>query len=217
MHVKRKTKIQIIGIIVIVIGIMIGIIPIFLKNNKLKKEKNKVENYINYTSIKEKDIKEEEKKEEVIENPEENKTVENNSNEEDYLLVLEIPKIDFQRGVYPLNSELNTIEKNVQIMKESSLPYVEKGNLVLEAHNGTADIAYFRNLYKLQNGDVAYIYFEGTKYTYVVSDVYDVSKDGDVEIYRDNDKTTLSLITCKKNTKDRQLVVILYLKDKEQY
>ena len=213
MHVKKKTKIQIIGIIVIVIGIMIGIIPIFLKNNKVKEEKNKVENYINNTSTKQK----EEDKEEVIEKHEEDKNIENVSDEEDYLLILEIPKINFQRGVYSLNSKLNTIEKNVQIMKESNLPYVEGGNLVLEAHNGTADIAYFRNLYKLENGDEAYIYFEGTKYTYVVSNIYDVSKDGDVEIYRDDDKTTLSLITCKKNTKDRQLVVILYLKDKEQY
>ena len=70
-------------------------------------------------------------------------------------------------------------------MKESSLPTKEKGNLVLEAHNGTARISYFKELHRLETGDVAYIYYQGIKYTYQVNTIYDVLKDGDVEVMRD--------------------------------
>lgn len=209
MHVGKKTKFQLLGITVVIIGIMIVIIPIFLNINKTNKENSKVEDYIEKTAIINEPIKKENNTEQ------ENKI--NVNNDENYLLILEIPKISLKRGVYSFDSKLNTIEKNVQIMKESILPNVECGNLVLEAHNGTASLSYFKELYKLKNGDIANIYFNGTKYTYMVSDIYDVSKDGIVEVYRDENKTTLTLITCKRNTNDRQLVIVFYLEKKENY
>ena len=76
---------------------------------------------------------------------------------------------------------------------------------------------YFRELHKLDINDIAIIYYKGIKYTYKVDKIYDVLKDGDVEVERDKDKTTLTLITCKKNTKDRHLVIILYLEKMEEY
>ena len=42
-------------------------------------------------------------------------------------------------------------------------------------------------------------------------------KDGNVEVIRNKNKNTLTLITCKRNTQDRQLVVIFYLSKKENY
>lgn len=203
MHIKRKTKKLIFGIIVVLIGIMVGIIPIFYKETAEKKENTKVNDYIKDTSIIEKTIDENNKAEENI--------------KQELLLILEIPKINLKRGVYPLHSEENTIEKNVAIMKESSLPTDLNGNVVLEAHNGTASISYFNQLNKLNIDDQAYIYYQGTKYIYTVDKIYDVKKDGDVEVNRNTNKNTLTLITCKKNTNDRQLVIILYLSSKEEY
>ena len=126
MHIKRKTKKLIFGIIVVLIGIMVGIIPIFYKETAEKKENTKVNDYIKDTSIIEKTIDENNKAEENI--------------KQQLLLILEIPKINLKKGVYPLHSEENTIEKNVSIMNESSLPTELNGNVVLEAHNGTAAI-----------------------------------------------------------------------------
>lgn len=202
MHINAKTKILILGISVIIIGIMIEIIPIFIQKEEEKHQEEKIEDYIQETS--QVSIPEEKKEEKTL-------------SQEEYLLILEIPKINLKRGVYPLTSELNTIEKNVAIMKESSLPTKENGNLVLEAHNGTARISYFNELHRLQIGDVAYIYYQGMKYIYQVDTIYDVLKDGDVEVMRDEEKNTLTLITCKKDTEDRQLVIILYLLEKEKY
>lgn len=211
MQVRRKTKKIVLGIIVILIGIIIGIIPFFEDSKEINDENTKIEDYINSTS-------------QIINNDNLNidKTEKSDdskikTDDEEYLLILEIPKISLKRGVYPFNSKLNTIEKNVEIMKESSLPTDNFGNVVLEAHNGTAKISYFRELYKLRKSDIAYIYYHGIKYTYIVDNIYDVEKDGTVEIYRDVDRNTLTLITCKRNTNDRQLVVILYLLNKEQY
>ena len=48
----------------------------------------------------------------------------------------------------------------------SAMPNVKNGNLILIAHSGTAYIAYFRNLYKLNINDYAYITYKGEKYKY---------------------------------------------------
>ena len=76
---------------------------------------------------------------------------------------------------------------------------------------------YFNQLHKLNENDLAYIYYQGTKYIYSVDKIYDVKKDGNVEVIRNKNKNTLTLITCKRNTQDRQLVVIFYLREKQKY
>ena len=55
------------------------------------------------------------------------------------------------------------------------------------------------------------------KYTYVVSSMYEIEKDGDAEIYRDKDKSTLTLITCKTSDFSKQSIIILYLSKTENY
>lgn len=192
-----KNKKIILGIIIVIIGIMIGVIPIFQKNKQEEKRQKIVNEYIENTTN-------------------ENK-IEKNDNKEELLLIIEIPKIELKTGVYPLNSSLNTIEKNVTIMKESSLPDEINGNVVLESHSGNASISYFKHLYKLNKNDLVNIYYQGIKYIYKIDDIYDVRKDGTVEINRDTFNSTLTLITCKKNTNDRQLVIISYLVNKEIY
>lgn len=72
-------------------------------------------------------------------------------------------------------------------------------------------------MHLLEIGDKAGIYYEGIKYTYRIENIYDVEKDGSVEVNRDINKNTLTLITCKRNTEVRQLVIILYLSSKEKY
>lgn len=223
MHVKKKNKSYILGIIIIIIGVIIGIIPIFINKEEKKVESSQIDDFLLSTSV----LKTEEKESSNIDNNsnENNEVVgtkENNASgtnvvTNNYLMVLEIPKIELKKGIYPLESKLNTIERNVAIMDGSSLPDIENGNLVLAAHNGTGKIAFFNKLHKINLGDKAYIYYQGIKYIYEVDNIYDVEKDGDVEIKRDTSKNTLTLVTCKKNTDDKQLVVILYLLNKEEY
>jgi sortase A len=134
-----------------------------------------------------------------------------------YISVLEIPSIGLKKGLVDKNSKYNNVKYNIQIIKNSTMPDKEKGNFVLAGHNGNSSVSFFKNLDKLSIHDVIYVYYKDYKYTYILNKIYETQKDGQIEIYRDYDKTTITLITCKTNTKDKQVVYIGYLKDKQLY
>ncbi|MBR3198839.1 MAG: sortase [Bacilli bacterium] len=120
-----------------------------------------------------------------------------------------IPKINLEKNLYSINSKLNTVNKNIQILKNSDMPDKENGNFVLAAHSGNSSVSYFHNLYKLDIGDEVIIKYNNHKYIYAVDKKYEVIKTGKVSIKRDKNKNSITLITCKE--KDKQLVVIGYL------
>lgn len=129
-----------------------------------------------------------------------------------YIAVLKIPKINLEKGLVEKSSKYNNINYGVQILKESDSPDVINGNVILAAHSGTANISYFRNLDKLDLGDDAIIYYQGNTYNYKVVKKYDVDKTGKINIKRDRNTSTLTLITCRHNT-DKQIVIILELQN----
>ena len=131
-------------------------------------------------------------------------------NKEEYLGILEIKKIKLRKGFYKLNSNLNNVDKNIMIVSSSNMPDVNKGNLILASHSGNSSVSYFRDLDKLDMVDIASIYYLGKKYDYKLINYYDVDKNGSVQIIKNNDINTLTLITCKKNT-DKQTVFIFEL------
>lgn len=156
------------------------------------------------------DIDEEEIKEQLKQ--EEKKTPNYN-----YIGVLEIPKINIKRGFLNIKDKGNNVNKNLQVIKGSDMPNVKNGNLIIAAHSGNSYISYFKNLHKLSNDDVAYVYFNNIKYTYKVAGKYDAEKNGKVTIHRDNKKNTLTLITCSQTDKTKQIVYILELESEESY
>lgn len=131
------------------------------------------------------------------------------SKKNDYLGRLMIPKINFNRSFYKIDSVYNDVDKNIQVMKGSSLPNVDGGNLIIAGHSGNVWFSFFKNLYKLKKGNNAYVYYNDTKYTYKVVDIYNVKKNGKVTVKRDRTKRTMTLITCTKNSKTLQTVYIL--------
>lgn len=122
---------------------------------------------------------------------------------------IHISKIGLDRDLYDINSKLNTVNKNIEILNGSDMPDIENGNFILASHSGNSPISYFRNLYKLDIGDEIVIDYNDHKYVYNVNKKYEVVKTGKVSIKRDKDKRTITLITCKGV--DKQLVVIGYL------
>lgn len=129
---------------------------------------------------------------------------------DDYLGVIEIPKISLKRYLYKTTSVKNDVDKNIEVLKSSEMPDVDSGNLILAAHNGNSSVGHFRNLHRLTLGDEVIIHYNNVDYTYKISKIYDVLKTGQVAIKRDKTQNTLTLITCLGS--DRQLVVIGYLK-----
>lgn len=128
-----------------------------------------------------------------------------------YIAKLKIPKINLEKGLVAIDSKYNTVNKNIQIIKGSNYPNVSGGNLILASHSGNNAISYFKNLYKLTKGDKCYITYNNKTYTYKIVNFYNQEKDGTIGIYRDYSKTTLTLVTCTRNSKTKQTVYIAEL------
>lgn len=131
-----------------------------------------------------------------------------------YIGFLEIDKISLNAGLVSKESYYNHVDRNIEILQVSDYPDKEKGNVILAAHSGTSSISYFKNLYQLSVGDIAKIYYKNVIYNYKIVSIYNVPKTGSLRIYRDLEKSTLTLITCTKNSKTEQTVYILELIDK---
>ena len=134
-----------------------------------------------------------------------------------YIAVLESPDINLKRGLVDYNSKYNDVKYNIQIIEKSNMPDKPNGNFILAGHNGTSSVSFFRNLNKLTTDSLINIYYKGYKYIYKFNNSYEVDKDGEIEIKRDINKNTITLITCKKNSKTKQVVNIGYLVDKVEY
>ena len=128
-----------------------------------------------------------------------------------YLGILTIDKVNLQQGFYDKTNEHNNVSENLTFLSPSNYPDEKKGNVILVAHSGVTRIAYFKNLYQLKVGDIAKIEYKGHLYTYKIDNIYNETKDGNVTIYRDTTKQTLTMITCTKNDNTKQTIYIAYL------
>lgn len=152
------------------------------------------------------EIEEEEDGNKPIEDKEESDVVTN-----DYIGYLTIPKINLTKGFVDKRSSENDVEKNILVIDGSNYPDVERGNLILAGHSGTGWKAFFNELYQLEVNDEAYVTYKGKKYTYKITNIYKQPKIGKIAIYRNYDKTTLTLITCTNNDSTTQTIYIAEL------
>ena len=149
-------------------------------------------------------------KEEVTKQPNTNPTTVYN-----YVAYLEIPKINLKQGLVAIDSSDNNVDKNIQTIAPSNYPDVQGGNLILASHSGSSSISYFKHLYMLETGDMVSVIYNGYVYNYQITSIYTTPKNGTVPIYRNKEKTTITLITCTKNSDTLQTVYIGELINKE--
>lgn len=128
-----------------------------------------------------------------------------------YLGVLKIDKINLEQGFYDKDNENNNVGKNVTLLGPSNYPDEKNGNTILVAHSGSSYLGYFKNLWQLEKGDLATIYYKNKTYIYKIVDIYNDTKDGDVTIYRNKNKSTLTMITCTKDSDTEQTIYIAEL------
>ena len=133
----------------------------------------------------------------------------------DYIGYLSIPKINLKKGFLDKRSTENDVEKNILVVEGSNYPDKDKGNLMLAGHSGTGWKAFFNDLYKLNKGDIAVVTYKGKTYTYKIVNIYTQPKVGKIAIYRNYDKTTLTLITCTSHDSTTQTIYIAELQSVE--
>jgi LPXTG-site transpeptidase (sortase) family protein len=124
-----------------------------------------------------------------------------------------IDKINLDRKLYSFDSDLNNVNKNVTIISPSDMPDVIGGTLILAAHSGNVNSAYFKRLNELSIGDVVNIYYSDVKYVYKISSFYEEKRNSSIVIKREKMKNVLVLTTCKIGTK-KQLVYVANLVNK---
>ena len=204
---RKLSRVFIIGSLFILLGITLISLKVFSNYYLDKQEDKAIQEYLDYkpdTTVK-------------VDNStttikEEKETVTYN-----YIAVLEIPKINLKRGLFPINDKNNNVDKNVEILKNSDMPNVTNGTLVLAGHSGNSRIAYFHKLYKLKENDQVYIYYQNEKYIYQVSKIERQDKDGTISFTKTKDTTELILTTCDQQNKGKQIVVVAKLVDKIPY
>lgn len=130
-----------------------------------------------------------------------------------YIGYLSIPKINLKKGFLDKRSELNNVEQNIQVIAGSSYPDVDKGNLIIAGHSGSGWKAFFNDLYKLEKGDIAIVSYKNKDYTYKIVSIYKQEKTGKIAIYRNYEKTTLTLITCTNFDNATQTVYVAELQE----
>ena len=213
----NKLKIQIAaGVLLIIVGTSV------LLNDYIKEKREEVFSSMNLalSSIIEEDSNVGEESTANVVQEEEERELEEVSNEtttnvsdnyESYLGILEISKIDFYKGFYDKESSLNNVKFNLEFLEVSDYPDEDKGNVIIIGHSGNYSNSYFANLYKLEVGDTASIYYKDKKYNYEIVNIYNEYKDGTVNIYRDIRESCLTLITCTKDDDYHQTVYIFEL------
>lgn len=210
---KRKLKNRklnlLIGSFLFILGA--SIVVIRLSTNYLinKQEENAVSDFL--------EIEQEVSVEYISNDNQDNKPKKSVENVFNYIAVLEIPSINLKRGLLSINDKDNNINKNIKILKESDMPDVESGLLILAGHSGNLRIAFFKNLYKLNDNDLIFIYYKNIKYVYKITSVESQEKKGSIEISKVKEKTELVLTTCDSINKNRQIVIRSELIDKQHY
>ena len=175
-----------VGYFLILTGILINLFSLY----NVKKEKNIENNKIAYTLEKE---------------------VKYREIDDTYNSILSIPKINLKKGIYSVLDNRNNIEENIMIHKDSNI-----NRIILIAHSGTGDKAFFKDLDKLDYDSLIEYYYNHTKYVYKVNDIYEVEKRGVINLKNSN-KKTINLITCNEHDKTKQIVYMATLIDEIKY
>ena len=205
---KYNLKYQIAAGVILVISGTLVLLSDYIKDKRdvVFSEMNLALSEINTRNI------ENDEEEPAVEEPtEEVKEDNNNYIYEEYLGVLDIPKINFYKGFYSKTSSLNNVQFNLFVLKESDYPDVVNGNLIIAGHSGNYNNSYFNDLYKLSIDDTITVHYQGKDYIYKITKIYNEKKTGTVRILRNRNKTSLTLITCTNGDNYHQTIYIAEL------
>lgn len=187
-----------IGYGLILIGVLIIIFGWINKGSLEKEAKQNIEYYIEDTSIQKNDMeKTTDVKQETIDS----------SNDIKYTAVIEIPSINLKQGVVDSTRNFSSINYAVSVDENSRYPN-QNGNFILYSHSGNSNIAFFYRLHEVEINDNIYVFYNGTKYHYIVYDKYNIEKTGKAKIETSDFYKYITLITCNQSQKGKQIVII---------
>lgn len=202
---KRYSLIIFLGIFLLLLGVSYNICNHYQQKKQDSVDNEKVEEFF--------EIKEEKDSDEEV-SVETTPTLKEET--DNYIGVLEIPKINLKKGIVDKTSASNNVNKNIYTLRETTLPDEQiNSHIILAGHSGNSYVSFFRNLKKLDMKDKVYFYYKGVKYIYEVSNKYEIEKTGTTELKQTN-ISDITLITCISGT-NKQVVYVATLIDQENY
>lgn len=202
---KRYSIIIYLGIFLFFLGVSYLIYYHFEKVRQNDTDNQKIEEFFEIEDIKEEVAEEQQEEKPVVQERVIN-----------YIGVLEIPKINLKRGLVDKNSSDNNVNRNIYMIKKTTLPDEQtNSHIILAAHSGNSYVSFFKNLTKLSMKDKVYFYYKGMKYSYEISDRYEIKKTGKAELKLTN-ASDITLISCISGT-DKQVVYVATLIEKDNY
>lgn len=128
--------------------------------------------------------------------------------EEQAIGTLIINKINLKQDFYERTSKKNNVEQNITLLKESDYPDKENGIVIIAAHSGFGEVAFFKNLDQLKEQDTIIINYQNKDYLYIVDDIFIEEKNGKIHFSTKKDKKYLILTTCMPHHQGKQLIII---------
>jgi len=199
---KRKNRVLVIGILISIIGIKILFTKPIESIDNSEFEQDAIDQFYEQFDIT-KNNTEVSNKEPV------KKDINKSNNTIDYLAVLKIPSINLEKGLVNIDSYLNDVKYNIEILDDTDMPFAD-GDIYLAAHAGNSSRSYFKNISKLDLNDEVILYHNNQVFNYKVINKYEIIKTGQAAIKHNSNKKILVLISCVHNT-DKQIVVICEL------
>lgn len=132
--------------------------------------------------------------------------------EEPPIGTLKIPKINLNQKIYSITSTKNNIEEHVTVLEGSIEPSQKNSIIFLAAHSGTSNISFFNQLDTLEINDEIYLTYKNINYIYYIKDIWETSKDGNIEVIKES-KNQLVLTTCSQKNQSKQLIINCIKKD----
>lgn len=125
---------------------------------------------------------------------------------------LQIKSINLNNKIYSTNSIHNNIEENVTIIKSAKNIESKDSLIILAAHSGHGQIAYFNNLNMLEKGDQIILTIYNTEYIFIVNNIFEQPKNGHIKISK-QENSQLILTTCSTTNLKKQLIVESTIKE----
>lgn len=126
--------------------------------------------------------------------------------ENDQIGYLKIDKINLFQPLLKKESIHNNIEENVTILKDSIMPTEKNSIVFLAAHSGSGSIAFFKDLNKLEVGDIIELKYKNQIYHYQINNIWEERKNGYIHVNKTKLKQ-LILTTCSPEKENKQLII----------
>lgn len=206
-----KFKVKPLEIVIVIVAIVVISVSVILLKNYVKQEEINNLSLADKTEISEGDTVIQVESSELdindVSNSEENSSNKNNEMTKIVIkkgstAVLQIPSLGIIAQITE-GSDATTLKNYVGVVEGSARPG-QVGNYSLAAHNNI-DTEIFRNLHKIENDALVYVYTQNKVYIYKINEKYNV-KPTDTDVLKSSGKKEITLITCNFNASERIIV-----------